>query len=302
VTSIPPDLAHAKINLYLHVTGRRPDGYHLLDSLAVFAGAADRLEIAAADGAPGSVALSIVGPFGAGLQADAQTNLVLRAAAAIRALLPADVCAHLPAARITLEKNLPVASGIGGGSADAASAIRLLRAFWADAVAAHIAPDAWHGLATSLGADVPVCMTTQPMRMQGIGEILTPGPVLPPCAMVLVNCGRSVSTPAVFRSRAAVFTPDAALPQGWATLGALVADLAQTRNDLEDAARALCPEIGDVLTAMTACPEVRLARMSGSGATCFALCDTVAAAQGVAARLSAYDGWWVWAGPLAPGA
>jgi len=300
VTSLQSDLARAKINLYLHVTGKRPDGYHLLDSLAVFADAADRLDIAPVDGPAGEVTLSIGGRFGAGLRADPHTNLILRAAAALRDLLPPAARAQLPSAHITLEKNLPVASGIGGGSADAASAMRLLRGMWADAIGDRIGGDAWHGLATGLGADVPVCLTTSPMRMRGVGEILSPGPVLPPCAMMLVNCGLSVSTPAVFRSRAPVFTPEAGLPEGWATLDAMAADLALTRNDLEDAARALCPAIGTVLLALAARPEVRLARMSGSGATCFALCDTLDDARAVADSLSHRSDWWVWAGPLAP--
>ena len=170
--------ARAKINLHLHVVGRRPDGYHLLDSLAVFAGAADVLTAEPA----GTLSLAVTGPFAAGLDNEAD-NLVLRAARALA--IHADVP---PAGRLVLEKNLPVASGIGGGSADAAAALRLLDRFWGIG--------AGHGtlaaIAGGLGADVPVCVASQPALMSGIGEILAPAPRLPEVGIVLANPGVAV--------------------------------------------------------------------------------------------------------------
>lgn len=266
--------APAKVNLYLHVTGRRADGYHLLDSLAVFPAVGDVLRVAPGAG----LSLAVEGPFAAGLAGEAD-NLVLRAA---RALGVAD-------ARMTLEKNLPIASGIGGGSSDAAAALRLLApGKGADALAA---------LAMGLGADVPVCLARTPARMQGVGEVLVAAPVVPDCGMVLVNPGVGVSTPAVFRARAPGFTPVADLPAGWADAAAMARDLAGLRNDLQVAAIGLCPAIADVLAALEALPGVLLARMSGSGATCFALLADAAAAA-AAARSVARPGWWSWGGAV----
>ena len=287
------ELAHAKINLYLHVTGRRDDGYHLLDSLAVFAGAGDELRLEPGAGRGGHVGLRIGGTFAPGLQDDCADNLIVRAGALLRAHVGPDVAGRLPDVEIVLRKELPVASGIGGGSADAAAALRLLLKAWdlsisrADLMV----------LATRLGADVPVCLDQRAARMEGIGEELTPAPILPPCGMMLVNCGQSVSTPQVFRTRAPVFTPRAVLPPQWNTLADMVRDLSAQTNDLQDAACALCPEITTVLAALRAAPGCRLARMSGSGATCFALFDSpeaARAAQGAVQRA----GWWVWAGDL----
>ncbi|GCE80273.1 4-(cytidine 5'-diphospho)-2-C-methyl-D-erythritol kinase [Komagataeibacter oboediens] len=287
------ELAHAKINLYLHVTGRRDDGYHLLDSLAVFAGAADELRLDCGNGRGGHVRLRIEGTFAPGLLDDSADNLIVRAGALLRAHVGADVAARLPDVEIVLGKELPVASGIGGGSADAAAALRLLLKAWdlsvdrADLMV----------LATRLGADVPVCLDQLPARMEGIGEELTPAPGLPPCGMMLVNCGQSVSTPQVFRTRAPGFTPRADLPARWNTLADMVRDLSAQTNDLQDAACAICPEITAVLDSLRAAPGCRLARMSGSGATCFALFDSPEAAR--AAEPAVRQGkWWVWAGDL----
>lgn len=289
------ELAHAKINLYLHVTGRRPaDGYHLLDSLAVFAGAADRLELTAGSGRGGRVTLDIRGRFAAGLGGDDRAdNLIVRAGAVLRELVGADAARHLPDVAVVLHKELPVASGIGGGSADAAAALRLLLRVWK----LDVPRAALMALATRLGADVPVCLDQRAARMEGIGEELTPAPILPPCGMMLVNCGQSVSTPQVFRTRAPVFTPRAVLPPQWHALADMVRDLSVQTNDLQDAACALCPEITTVLSALRAAPGCRLARMSGSGATCFALFDSPAAARAAQDAVQR-AGWWVWAGDL----
>ncbi|MBB2199981.1 4-(cytidine 5'-diphospho)-2-C-methyl-D-erythritol kinase [Gluconacetobacter tumulisoli] len=294
MTAILHDSAHAKINLYLHVTGRRPDGYHLLDSLAVFAGAADRLAVHPAEGAPGAVTLEITGPFGAGLVAESDSNLILRAARLLRAAATADVPDRLPPLRIVLDKRLPVASGIGGGSADAAAALRLLLRAWPDL---RVPRDRLMVLAAELGADVPVCVEQAAARMGGVGDVLDPAPELPACGMMLVNCGEAVPTPSVFRSRAAVFHPPAALSAGWADVGAMVRDLSALTNDLEDAACAICPAIRTVLQVLAAAPGCRLARMSGSGATCFALFDSAQAARDACVAVER-PGWWVWAGGL----
>ena len=282
------EAAAAKINLYLHVVGRRDDGYHLLDSLVVFAGAADRLSVVPDP----ALRLSLSGPFAASLLPDAADNLVLRAAARLRGGLGG------PGAHLTLDKHLPVASGIGGGSADAAAALRLLHRFWARDDIGH---EALHRLAASLGADVPVCLAGRAARMQGVGEILLEAPVLPDrLGLVLVNCGEAVATPAVFRAREPGFRPAAALPRGWDDARALAASLASLSNDLEPAARRLCPAIDGVLAWLRALPGSRLARMSGSGATCFGLFDDADAARRALAAAERPDGWWVWAGGAAP--
>ncbi|AOX17603.1 4-(cytidine 5'-diphospho)-2-C-methyl-D-erythritol kinase [Kozakia baliensis] len=283
--------AHAKINLFLHITGRRPNGYHELDSLAVFADTADELALETKSGKPGDVTLSIEGPFGEGLRAESD-NLVLRAAAALREHAPAS--AQLAPLHVTLTKNLPVASGIGGGSADAACALRLIAQAWA-LPEIDLAP-----LAARLGADVPVCLAQEPARMLGIGEILKPAPSLPPVAMLLVNPGTAVPTPAIFkawRESGADFRPSPDLPRCWDDFGAMIADLRQTSNDLQGPAISLYPVIGEVLNALEAQPGCGFARMSGSGATCFGLFDNEAAAQD-AARILSRSEWWAAAGPL----
>lgn len=280
------EFAPAKINLHLHVTGRRDDGYHLLHSLVVFAGVGDRLSVSPDPG----LSLSVTGPFSDGL-AEEPDNLVLRAA---RALAEAAGCA--PAGRLVLEKNVPVASGIGGGSADAGAALRLLCRFW------DVSPDraTLAAIAKRLGADVPVCLACEPAVMSGIGEILEAAPRLPPAGIVLVNPGVAVSTPAVFRARTGGFSPPALLPAtGWPDVAALVADLRKTGNDLETPARNLAPGISEALAWLEALPGCRLARMSGSGATCFGLFDFPEAARRVVAG-AAQPGWWVWGGGLNP--
>lgn len=273
------ELAPAKVNLFLHVTGRRADGYHDLDSLAVFPGAADRLTAEAAAG----LTLDVTGPFGAGLASEPD-NLVLRAARALAAR------AGVPAgARLVLHKHLPVASGIGGGSADAAAALRALSRLWKV-----VLPDAdMHAIALQLGADVPVCLASQPARMGGVGGCLGAAPALPPFGMVLVNPRVAVSTPEVFRARAGPFSPPAGLPHAWGDVGAMAADLARTSNDLEAPAVLLCPAIAQVLAWLRAHPGCLLARMSGSGATCFGLFPFGGAAEVAHAVPSA---WWAWGG------
>jgi 4-diphosphocytidyl-2-C-methyl-D-erythritol kinase len=280
--------APAKVNLTLRVTGRRSDGYHLLDSLVVFAGVGDRLTIA-----PGEdLSLTITGPFGPGLAAEPD-NLVLRAARGLAAA--AGVVAR---GALTLEKNLPVASGVGGGSADAAAALRLLARAWG----VSLPEGRLAALALGLGADVPVCLTPCPARMGGIGEVLAPVPALPPLGMVLVNPGVACSTAAVFRARAAAGTgfsaADAVPPaERFATPASLAAALGASGNDLEAPAIAVAPAIAAALAALRDQEGCLLARMSGSGATCFGLFPNAAAASR-AARGFAGAGWWGWGGGL----
>lgn len=271
--------AFAKVNLTLHVTGRRDDGYHLLDSLVAFADFGDVVTATSAV----RLTLLIDGPQAAGLSAGAD-NLVLRAAN----LLDPDGRAAL-----RLTKRLPVASGIGGGSADAAATLRALARLWGRPV-----PDAQATLA--LGADVPACLAGRPVRMGGIGELLTPVPALPAVDLLLVNPGVAVSTPAVFRALARRDNPPmpARLP-AWPDAGAFCAWLACQRNDLQDPAIALVPAIAEVLALIrdTGC---LFAGMSGSGATCFGLFPP----DGRSARAArdrcraARPGWWAESGSL----
>ncbi|WP_104069287.1 4-(cytidine 5'-diphospho)-2-C-methyl-D-erythritol kinase [Albidovulum inexpectatum] len=272
-------LAPAKVNLALHVTGRRADGYHLLDSVVVFAGIGDRVRARPADG----LRLRIDGPEGAALQPDA-SNLVLRAA---RLMDPAG------RADLELHKRLPVASGIGGGSADAAATLRVLGALWNR-------PLPPVDVILKLGADIPVCLAGQPARMRGIGEDILPLPPLPEnAALVLVNPRVPVATPAVFGGLArrdnAPLDP---LPGRFPDVRSLAIWLGAQRNDLQDAACALCPAITQVLAALQS-TDCLLARMSGSGATCFGLYETQAHAQAAAVSLrrSAPE-WWIQAAPV----
>ncbi|MBV9778127.1 MAG: 4-(cytidine 5'-diphospho)-2-C-methyl-D-erythritol kinase, partial [Acetobacteraceae bacterium] len=274
--------AFAKVNLFLHVVGRRPDGYHLLDSLAVFAEVSDLLHAKERD----ELSLRVDGPFAPSLADTARAdNLVLRAARALAAS-----AGIAPRARLTLTKTLPVASGLGGGSADAAAALRLLARLWG------IAPGraALNVVATGLGADVPVCLGSRPARMGGVGEILAPSPALPQCGLALLNPGVPVATADVFRHRVGGFSEPVALMDGWADAAAMATGLAALRNDLEPAAVALCPSIGVALGALRRAPGCLLARMSGSGGTCFGLFATPDEAR--AAQALARLDWWSWGG------
>lgn len=282
-------MARAKINLFLHITARRDNGYHELDSLAVFAETADYLALVEPAGPDAPMTLSIDGPFSEGLDAGGD-NLVLRAATALRDA--ASVPQQVPNWHMRLTKNLPVASGIGGGSADAAAALRLLASAWG-CEGVDLAP-----IAAGLGADVPVCLAQTTQRMQGIGERLVTSPRMPRCAMVLVNPGIAVPTPAVFRAwkeSQAGFRPAASLPVSWPDVDALVETLRTTSNDLQPPAIALYPIIGEVLQALSASEECLFARMSGSGATCFGLYASVDETRQVLDGLRA-RGWWAEAG------
>nr|WP_291299275.1 4-(cytidine 5'-diphospho)-2-C-methyl-D-erythritol kinase [Elioraea sp.] len=271
------EAAPAKLNLFLHVTGRRDDGYHLLDSLAVFAGLTDTLSATLAD----TLSLSVTGPF-ADAAGGGDDNLVLRAA---RALAPGH------GAALTLDKRIPVAAGLGGGSADAAAALRLLSRLWATPIACD---------PLRLGADVPVCLASAPASMRGIGEVLGAAPALPPgLGLVIANPRLPLATPAVFAARGGAFGAPAAMPDRFADAATLAAWLGTTTNGLEAAATALCPPVAVVRAACASLPGALLARMSGSGPTCFALFATVAEAEAGAARLAqAEPAWFAWGGGL----
>lgn len=272
-------LAPAKINLTLRVTGRRPNGYHELESLIVFAEVGDRLHFAPCD----DVTLELRGPFANALT-DPADNLILRAAARLAERSNASL-----GAAIVLEKALPVASGIGGGSADAAAALLGLNQLWRSGVDREELAE----IALSLGADVPVCLAGTAAWVTGIGEGIEPLPDLPSMPAVLVNPGRPLSTAAVFNARQGPLSPATQCPTV-TDRDRLIGWLRNGGNDLEAPARALEPEIGRVLEALAACPGCRLARMSGSGATCFGLFDAPEEAH-TAARViaGAEPGWWV---------
>jgi 4-diphosphocytidyl-2-C-methyl-D-erythritol kinase len=284
---LPSDLvesAPAKVNLTLRVLGRRADGYHDIESLVAFADIGDRLTLT-----PGNaLTLTVVGPGTAQTGAEAD-NLVIKAANALTARVPG-----LRAGAFRLEKNLPVAAGLGGGSADAAAALRLL------AQTNNLAPDdpRLHDAARATGADVPVCLDPRPRVMRGIGEILSAPLPLPRLAALLVNPGVAVPTKLVFSG----WKPSANAPRPAERVALpkmqneeqLLDWLASEANDLEALAIALAPAIAEVLTSLRAAAGCRLARMSGSGATCFALfsSDVESAAAGKKLRTQ-FPGWWI---------
>lgn len=279
------EFAPAKINLYLHVTGKRADGYHLLDSLMVFAGVGDTLRAEPAE----DLSLAIDGPMAEGLSAEPD-NLVLRAARGLQ-----DLTGTRKGAVLTLTKNLPVSSGIGGGSADAAATLRALARLWG------VAPDqtALADLALSLGADVPVCLKSQAAFASGVGETLDFVESMAKLWMVLVNPGVAVSTPAVFKARAAGFTDAQPFdPKGMS--GSDFADaLSQRRNDLYRPALELQPKIGEAMDILDHLDAALLARMSGSGATCYALFDEEQAAISALKQVqAARPRWWSTAAPM----
>jgi 4-diphosphocytidyl-2-C-methyl-D-erythritol kinase len=276
--------APAKVNLTLRVLGRRADGYHDLDSLVVFAGCADRLSLTPG----GGLTLTVDGPR-AGLAGDTADNLVLKAARALAARIP-----DLVLGAFKLEKSLPVAAGLGGGSADAAAALRLI------ARANDLSPrdPRLYEAARATGADVPVCLDPRPRVMGGIGERLSEALTLPPLPAVLVNPGVAVPTKQVFAGWTPMVTSVAALDV--AALAKvteqkeLLRIVAAQPNDLESAAIAVAPVVADVLTALRALSGCGLARMSGSGATCFGLFSSAADAAAAAKALAAkYPDWWV---------
>ena len=280
--------APAKVNLYLHVTGRRADGYHLIDSLVGFADIGDRVTVR-----PGAaLSLEIGGPQAAVLADAGAENLVLRAAR----LLAAHARVSAGAA-IHLYKHLPVAAGIGGGSSDAAATLRALSRLW------RVASDdeALFRLGARLGADVPVCLLARPAWVGGIGERIEPAPPLPDAGIVLANPRIGLPTAAVFAAGQGRFGDAGRFVQMPRDAAGLAAALNSRRNDLTEVAIGLVPEIAAVLGALSRLPGALIARMSGSGATCFALfADRALAEQACAALAAAEPRWWCAGGGLLP--
>ena len=277
--------AFAKVNLTLRVVGRRADGYHELESLVAFADLADTLTLT--PGGAASVAVS--GPF-AGALSGPGDNLVLKAVAML-----GERVAGLRAGAFALVKNIPVAGGIGGGSADAAAALRLLSR--ANAIAVDDARLA--AAALKVGADVPVCLDARPRIMRGVGEKLSPPIAMPALPALLVNPGVALATRDVFSAFAAA--PQASEPLGEVprAADALLECLARHGNDLTLAAIACAPVVAEVLAALRDLPGARLSRMSGSGATCFALMSSAVAAAEAARHIkAAHPDWWVHAGHI----
>jgi 4-diphosphocytidyl-2-C-methyl-D-erythritol kinase len=280
--------APAKINLFLHIVGRRPDGYHRLESLVAFTDIGDELSAEPAH----QLSLVVEGPFADALNETSEhdSNLVMRAARNLQAR------AELTqGARLVLDKELPVASGIGGGSSDAAAALHLLNALWALGLTeAQLAE-----IGLTLGSDVPVCLRGWPAFVSGVGEAVEDCKALPALSLVLVNPGVGLPTPEVYRAFAASGalgrSSARAFPKGpWADELALIAMLKATSNDLEAPAIALCPVIAQALEALGAEAQCALARMSGSGATCFGIFAGRAAAERAARAIArAQPAWWV---------
>jgi 4-diphosphocytidyl-2-C-methyl-D-erythritol kinase len=277
------DTAPAKVNLTLRVLGRRPDGYHDIESLVAFADVSDRLTFVPYN----LLKLSVTGP-GAGHTGEDAENLVLKAARALAARVPG-----LALGAFRLQKNLPVAAGLGGGSSDAAAALRLLAR--ANGLAA--ADPRLYEAARATGADVPVCLDPRARLMRGVGEILSAPLELPRLSALLVNPGIALATKDVFSRWKRSANAAEPFEAGAAAMGSedqVLRRLASQANDLEAPAIALAPAIADVLDALRALAGCRLARMSGSGATCFAVFSS-AAERAVAAKVlrAKFPGWWI---------
>jgi 4-diphosphocytidyl-2-C-methyl-D-erythritol kinase len=285
--------APAKLNLTLNIMGRRADGYHLLDSLFVFCDLADEIRVEEADELRFN---KISGPFGGEIEVSEQ-NLVMRAAKFLR--VEADI---QTGARLSLVKNIPVAAGLGGGSADAAATLNALNQLWD----LHWPYERLEALAARLGADIPACVQSKPVIARGIGDALSPAAALPPCGLLLINPLKPTPTPAVFKAFAAAhpqITPQhlEALPGEYSDLNALVAAIKPRGNDLTNAAIAVQPAIAEILAVLRSTPNVAYAALSGSGATCFALFETVALASDAAKHIRHQNPlFWLWSGAFSP--
>ena len=277
------ELAPAKVNLCLHVGAVQADGYHPLASLVAFADVGDRVTVAPAE----FLSLTVTGPFGEGLDGQGD-NLILKA---LRALGQATGTGD-PRLHVTLDKRLPIAAGLGGGSSDAGAALRLAR----HALDLDISDEALEAVAGVVGADGPMCLRARTAWAEGIGDRLTETPDLPPLRAVLVNPGVPCSTGAVYRAYDALPVGNAdrpADPQDLSPAG-VIRWLADQRNDLQAPALTVAPEIAQALGALSACEGAGLVRMSGSGATVFALFEKAGEARAAAERIaSGYPRWWV---------
>lgn len=286
--------APAKINLYLHVTGRRDDGYHTLDTLVCFADIGDTITIEPAK----AFSFAIEGPFAAHFTAQEKeagrhsANLVPRAAWAL-----ADAAGKNPALRITLIKNIPLGAGLGGGSGDAAAALWALAEYWG--LPAH--PEYLNPLMLKLGSDVPACYRCEPVRVRGIGEILSPAPeAIPELSVLLVHPGKACSTAAVYTALPSqAHRPDAQLPSRFESAAHFLEFLSSTQNVMTDTAIALVPEIENVLSTLTLCDKALISRMSGSGSACFALFEREEDCLNAAEKIvREHPRWWVRAGTI----
>jgi 4-diphosphocytidyl-2-C-methyl-D-erythritol kinase len=296
--------APAKVNLFLHVGPLQGDGYHPICSLMTFASVGDRVRLEPAR----EMSFAAAGPFASELGGDESGNLVVRAREAVMAAFDRRWAPF----RLTLEKNLPVAAGLGGGSSDAAAALHLIAG--ALGPSADMAPldmrgnpwialppevrDTLTGIAARLGSDVPACLGGAPVIAEGRGDACDAPPVFPDLDAVLVNPLVASPTGAVYRAYDDAGAPGSAerppWPEAMESAAAVAAWLAGTRNDLEAPAIGLAPAIGEVLAALGADPRTLLARMSGSGATCFAICADESDARDLALRISGdHRGWWV---------
>jgi 4-diphosphocytidyl-2-C-methyl-D-erythritol kinase len=267
--------APAKLNLFLHITGKRPDNFHLLESLIIFTQFGDRLEFAPSD----HLQLSVTGPFADAIDTE-EDNLVLRAARAL---------GGGRGAHITLHKHIPVAAGLGGGSADAAATLRGLITLWG----LEIGDSELQRIAVRLGSDVPVCLRSQAAFVSGIGEFVSPVGVTGPLWLALVNPGEKLPTAEVFRH---FYTTPAASLEPPRLIDSLPELMDYTRpkyNMLEAAAKKLLPVIGNALEAIAATPGCLLSRMSGSGATCFGVYESQNEAEtAVRLLMREYPKWW----------
>lgn len=276
-------LAPAKVNLFLHITGRRENGFHELESLFVRTSFGDQVTVEGAD----KLSLNITGPFSGALQQHpCEDNLVMKAAKSMLAHHDKTV-----GAKITLEKNLPLASGIGGGSADAAATLLALMALWQ----VDISNKALHAMALELGADVPACLDNQPQLVKGIGEICESVNLGFNAAALLVNPGISVSTPDVFKTYRASAIPFSQKLDEKTDVVSTIHQLEKaTRNDLFEPTSALSPVINNVIKILRDLPDQKMVRMSGSGATCFALFNSLLEAEKASKFiLEKKPSWWV---------
>ena len=270
--------AAAKINLYLHVVGRRANGYHELDSLIAFTNVFDTLTFYESN----DLVLEIDGPFASRIPAT-ENNLVLRAARALREEVGIGLGAH-----IKLQKDLPVAAGLGSGSADAAATLKGLVKLWKIEESDFNLKE----IGFSLGTDIPACLISDTVHVGGVGEILEIGPKLPEVGVLLVNPCVTLSTPAVFQARRGGFSPSLPMIEPPKTVNKLVRELEDRSNDLTDPALRLAPVIREVLAALENIAGCHLARLSGSGATCFGLFDNQKVAL-AASKLLEGKGWWI---------
>lgn len=267
--------APAKINLYLHITGKKPNGYHLLDSLVVFSDIGDVITIEASS----QFSLTCDGPFAQNLPKNPDDNLIYKTVKVM-----ADHINQPPNVAINLTKNLPIAAGIGGGSSDAATVLKGLAKIWGITDI-----NVLHNIGLSLGADIPACLFKQPCFMRGIGGEIIPADNIPSMSLILINPNVPLSTPDVFQNRSAPFSKMATFNSAH-----FIDALSKTTNDLQHSACQLAPEVQQVLDSLNKQKGCVFSRMSGSGATCFALFNTSKDATGAVLKLkSQHPNWWI---------